>query len=221
MKAQELAKYFDHTLLKSSATCADVEKICDEAIQYGFFGVCVNPVHVQMVKAKLSGSGVKTCSVVGFPLGANSTAVKAEEARLAVAEGADEVDMVINLGALVEGSFTFVERDIRAVVEAAGEAWVKVILETCLLDDNQIVTACELCKSAGAHFVKTSTGFSGGGATVEHVSLIKKIVGDELLIKASGGIKNLAEVRAMLEAGADRIGASAGVVIMQELQNPR
>jgi len=217
MNRQELAKYFDHTILKPSATCADVEKICDEAIQYGFFSVCVNPVHVKLVREKLAGSEVKTCSVVGFPLGANRSELKAEETRQAVLDGADEIDMVINVGALIEGSFNFVEEDIRAVVEAAGDALVKVILETCMLDDNQIVTACELCKKAGAHFVKTSTGFGGGGATAHHVSLMKATVGDALQVKASGGIKNLADTEAMIKAGAARIGASAGVAIMKEL----
>lgn len=217
MNSQQLAKYFDHTILKPSATCADVEKICEEAMEYGFFSVCVNPVHVSLVSEKLADSGVKTCSVIGFPLGANTTALKAAETERAIADGADEIDMVINVGALIEGSFSFVEADVRAVVEAAGNGIVKVILETCMLDDDQIVSACELCKKAGAHFVKTSTGFGGGGATVHDVALMKKTVGDALEVKASGGIKNLADTEAMIKAGADRIGASAGVAIMKEL----
>lgn len=217
MNSKELAKYFDHTILKPSATCADVEKICEEAVEYGFFSVCVNPVHVKLVKERLAGSDVKTCSVIGFPLGANTTSLKAAETEQAVADGADEIDMVINVGALIEGSFSFVEEDVRAVVKAAGSSLVKVILETCMLDDNQIVSACELCKKAGAHFVKTSTGFGSGGATTHDVALMKKTVGDVLEVKASGGIKNLADTEAMIKAGADRIGASAGIAIMKEL----
>ncbi len=217
MNSKELAKYFDHTILKPSATCADVEKICEEAVEYGFFSVCVNPVHVKLVKERLAGSDVKACSVIGFPLGANTTSLKAAETEQAVADGADEIDMVINVGALIEGSFSFVEEDVRAVVKAAGSSLVKVILETCMLDDNQIVSACELCKKAGAHFVKTSTGFGSGGATTHDVALMKKTVGDVLEVKASGGIKNLADTEAMIKAGADRIGASAGIAIMKEL----
>lgn len=216
MKPEKLARYFDHTLLKPDATRTQVEKICDEAIQFGFFSVCVNPVHVKMVAQKLDGSDVKVCSVVGFPLGAHTSFIKAMETKKAVEDGADEIDMVINVGAMKEGSVKFVEQDIRQVVEAADGKTVKVIIETCLLMEKDIVEACLIAKKSGAHFVKTSTGFAGGGATEYDVALMKRTVGGELQVKASGGIKTLADAQKMIEAGADRIGASAGISILQE-----
>ena len=211
------AKYFDHTILKPAATVAEVTKICQEAISYGFFSVCINPVHVKKVSHLLNGTGVKVCSVVGFPLGANTSEMKAWETRQAIVDGADEIDMVINVGALKGKDFDFVKNDIQAVVKAASGNIVKVIIETCLLEKNEIVEVCKIAKKAGAHFVKTSTGFAGGGATPEDVALMKKTVGDDLQVKASGGIKSLADFEKMIAAGADRIGASAGVNIMKEL----
>ncbi len=216
MKPQILAQYFDHTQLKPEATRAQVEKICDEAIQFGFFSVCVNPVHVKMVAEKLAGSPVKVCSVVGFPLGTHTSIMKAMETQKAVEEGADEIDMVIHVGAMKEGATDYVEQDIRRVVEAAGGKTVKVIIETCLLNEQEIVDVCLLARRAGAHFVKTSTGFAGGGATAHDVALMKSTVGNELQVKASGGIKTLHDAQQMIEAGADRIGASAGIAILQE-----
>jgi deoxyribose-phosphate aldolase len=218
MLSTELAKYFDHTILKPAATAAEVANICQEAISYDFFSVCINPVHVKRVSDLLSGTAVKVCSVVGFPLGANTSDLKALETRQAITDGADEIDMVINVGALKDKDFDFVENDIKAVVNAASGKIVKVIIETCLLEKSEIVEVCEIAKKAGAHFVKTSTGFAGGGASPEDVALMKKTVGGELQVKASGGIKSLADAEKMIEAGADRIGASAGVAIMKELE---
>jgi deoxyribose-phosphate aldolase len=218
MLSPELAKYFDHTVLKPAATAAEVANICQEAISYDFFSVCINPVHVKRVSDLLSGTEVKVCSVVGFPLGANTSDLKALETRQAITDGADEIDMVINVGALKDKDFDFVENDIKAVVNAASGKIVKVIIETCLLEKSEIVEVCEIAKKAGAHFVKTSTGFAGGGASPEDVALMKKTVGGELQVKASGGIKSLADAEKMIEAGADRIGASAGVAIMKELE---
>jgi deoxyribose-phosphate aldolase len=217
MLSTELAKYFDHTILKPAATAAEVANICQEAISYDFFSVCINPVHVKRVSDLLSGTEVKVCSVVGFPLGASTSDLKALETRQAITDGADEIDMVINVGALKDKDFDFVENDIKAVVNAASGKIVKVIIETCLLEKSEIVEVCEIAKKAGAHFVKTSTGFAGGGASPEDVALMKKTVGGELLVKASGGIKSLADAEKMIEGGADRIGASAGVAIMKEL----
>lgn len=218
MTATTFASYFDHTILKPAATAAEVAKICEEAKDYGFYSVCVNPCRVEMVRDLLVGSGVKVCAVIGFPLGAHSTAIKAKETAEAVANGADEIDMVINVGALKDKAYGQVEEDINAVVSAAGGNIVKVIIETCLLEENEKIEACRLAEKAGAHFVKTSTGFAGGGATVEDVALMKKTVGGNLQIKASGGIKSLADARDMVAAGADRIGASAGVAIIEELR---
>ncbi|MCK5516958.1 MAG: deoxyribose-phosphate aldolase [Desulfobulbaceae bacterium] len=219
MSTDTLAKYFDHTILKPSATAAEVKIICEEAIGYDFFSVCVNPVHVKTVKTLLAGTEVKVCSVVGFPLGAHTSIIKATEAEQAISDGADEIDMVINVGALKDKEVNFVENDIQSVVKAAGGKVVKVIIETCLLEDSEIVEACNLARKAGAHFVKTSTGFAGGGATAEDVALMRRTVGSALQIKASGGIKTLADTKKMIDAGADRIGASAGIAIMKELQD--
>ena len=209
-----IAGMIDHTLLKAAATSADIKKICAEAREYKFASVCVNSCYAKLVTEQLAGTGVKTCCVVGFPLGAMSTEATAYEAKCAVADGAGEIDMVINVGALKEGNDQFVEDDIRAVVEASKPAIVKVIIETCLLTDEEKVRACELSEKAGAAFVKTSTGFSTGGANAHDVALMKKTVGDRLQVKASGGIHTPAEAQELIEAGADRIGASNGVALL-------
>ncbi|WP_191556497.1 deoxyribose-phosphate aldolase [Metabacillus idriensis] len=209
------AKMIDHTLLKAEATKEQIVKLCEEAREYGFASVCVNPVWVNTAAEELKGSDVKVCTVIGFPLGASTAAVKAAETADAIQNGAGEVDMVLSIGLLKSGSEEAVEADIRAVVEAAeSKAIVKVIIETSLLTEEEKVRACELSLSAGADFVKTSTGFSTGGATVEDVTLMRKVVGDKAGVKASGGIRDLNDLRAMAEAGANRIGASSGVKIM-------
>lgn len=210
----ELNRMIDHTLLKANATRAQIEKLCDEALEYNFASVCVNTCWVPLAHEKLAGSEVNTCCVVGFPLGAMLTEAKAAETRLAVEAGADEVDMVINIGWLLDGEYDAVRDDIAAVVKAADGKCVKVIIEACLLTDEQKVKACELSVEAGATFVKTSTGFSTGGATVADVALMRKTVGDCCLVKAAGGIHTADEARAMVEAGADRLGCSAGIQIM-------
>ena len=209
-----IAGMIDHTLLKAAATSADIKKICAEAREYKFASVCVNSCYAKLVTEQLEGTGVKTCCVGGFPLGARSTRAKAYEAKCAVEDGAAEVDMVINVGALKEGNDQFVEDDIRAVVEASAPAIVKVIIETCLLTDEEKVRACELSEKAGAAFVKTSTGFSTGGANAADVALMKKTVGDRLQVKASGGIHTPAQAKELIEAGADRIGASNGIALL-------
>lgn len=215
---KNLNQYFDHTVLKPEATEADVIKLCNEAKEYGFYAVCVNSCYVPLAKRLLKNTDVQIASVIGFPLGACSTDVKAYETEWACSEGASEIDMVIHVGALQEKRYDYVKEDIIAVVAAAMEhsASVKVILETCLLTDEEIVKACEISRVAGAAFVKTSTGFSKAGATAHHVALMKKTVGEDLQVKASGGIRDLAKTREMIEAGADRIGASASVEIMKE-----
>ena len=213
-----LAKTIDHTLLKATGTESQVRELCGEARRAGFASVCVNPVWVPLAAQELAGSKVLVCTVVGFPLGANRSETKAAEARLAVAQGAAEVDMVINLGAAKAGEWTTVEADIRAVVEAAGTAKVKVILETCYLTDDEKIRACEAAMRAGACFVKTSTGFGTGGATVEDLRLMRRTVGDRMQVKASGGVRTCQEALAMLEAGADRIGASASLAILDGLE---
>ncbi|WP_343005338.1 MULTISPECIES: deoxyribose-phosphate aldolase [unclassified Collinsella] len=210
----ELNRMIDHTLLKANATRAQIEKLCDEALEYNFASVCVNTCWVPLAHEKLAGSEVNTCCVVGFPLGAMLTEAKAAETRLAVEARADEVDMVINVGWLLDGEYDAVRDDIAAVVKAADGKCVKVIIEACLLTDEQKVKACELSVEAGATFVKTSTGFSTGGATVADVALMRKTVGDRCLVKAAGGIHTADEARAMVEAGADRLGCSAGIQIM-------
>lgn len=211
---KELNKYFDHTLLKPEATEAQIDKLCEEAKEYSFYSVCVNSCYVSRVSENLKGSDVKIAAVVGFPLGAMSTKAKAFEAAEATADGADEIDMVINVGMLKDRRYDDVRADIKAVADSSKS--LKVILETCLLTDDEIVKACELSEEAGADFVKTSTGFSTGGATEHHVSLMKKTVGDRLKVKASGGIRTLETTLKMINAGADRIGASASVNIMNE-----
>lgn len=212
-----LNQYFDHTNLKAEATRADIARLCEEAMENHFYAVCVNSSHVAFAAECLSGSGVRIASVVGFPLGACSTEAKAFEADDACSKGADEIDMVISVGALLEKRYEEVRNDIEAVVSIASDydAIVKVILETCLLDREEIETACVLAKGAGAAFVKTSTGFSTEGATIEAVALMKKTAGNEMRVKASGGIRTLEDALAMIEAGADRLGASASCEIMK------
>ncbi len=211
-----LASLIDHTLLKPDATRADIEKICAEAAQFGFASVCVNPVWVPLCRDLLKGSCAKVCTVIGFPSGAHAPDVKAYEARRAVEQGAEEVDMVINIGALKSKDFALVEQDIRGVVQAAQPgALVKVILETSLLTREEKIMGCSLAKAAGADFVKTSTGFAGGGATVEDIHLMRETVGPEMGVKASGGVRTKEEAEAMVAAGATRIGASAGVKIVR------
>jgi deoxyribose-phosphate aldolase len=211
------ARLIDHTLLKPEATREEIRKLCREALKYGFASVCVNPYWVPVAAAELSGSNVKVCTVAGFPLGASAIQIKRAEAEAAVREGAQEVDMVINVGALRSGDFDTVRKDIQAVVEAChqGGAIVKVILETALLDDNQKAIACTLAKMAGADFVKTSTGFGPSGATAHDVALMRTVVGQEMGVKAAGGIRTLEDFRKMKEAGASRIGASASVKIVE------
>lgn len=215
---QNFARMIDHTLLKAEATKEQIEKLCAEAKQFNFASVCVNPTWVKNSSELLQGSDVLVCTVIGFPLGANTPAVKAFEAKDAIANGAQEVDMVINIGALKDKNYDLVQADIAAVVEAAkGNALVKVIIESCLLTDEEKVKACELAVAAGADYVKTSTGFSTGGATAEDIALMRKTVGPDLGVKASGGVRSLEDMKKMIEAGATRIGASSGVAIMNGL----
>lgn len=214
---KELAKMIDHTILKPDATLEQVKKICDEAKEYGFASVCVNSYNVPFVKNELLGTDVKVCSVVGFPLGAMSSVSKVQEAKKAISDGANEIDMVINVGALKQGDYNIVKDDIKAVVDAVGDKGiVKVIIETCLLTDKEKIKACEISKNVGAHFVKTSTGFSTSGATVSDIRLMREVVGDNLGVKASGGIRDYEKTMAMIEAGASRIGASASIKIVNE-----
>lgn len=211
------AEMIDHTLLKPEATKEQVKKLCEEVAEYGFHSVCVNSCFVSYCADLLKDTGVKVCTVIGFPLGAMSTQGKTAEAAAAVADGAEELDMVIPIGMIKSGDWEYVKNDIEAVVKAAkDQAIVKVILETCLLTDEEKVKACVICKEAGAAFVKTSTGFSKGGATAEDVALMRKTVGPDMGVKASGGIRTLDDVKKMVQAGADRIGASAGVAIVKE-----
>lgn len=211
-----IASMVDHTLLKPDATAEQVKKLCMEAREYKFASVCVNTYYVPFVSKLLSGSGVKTCCVVGFPLGAMSTRGKVEETKDALENGANEIDMVINVGALKSGDYDYVMKDIEALVNAVrGKAILKVIIETCLLNDEEKVKACTLSKIAGADFVKTSTGFSTGGATVEDITLMRQTVGPNLGVKASGGVKDYKTALAMIKAGATRIGTSSGVQIVQ------
>ncbi len=216
----DVARFIDHTLLKPEATRAEIETLCQEARQNSFASVCVNPYWVKECAYLLHGSPVKVCTVVGFPLGATTADVKAYETRRAIFDGATEIDMVINIGALKSGDDDTVKRDIRAVVEAAHEACaiVKTILETALLTDDEKVRACVLAKEAGADFVKTSTGFSKGGATVADIELMRRAVGSSIGVKAAGGVRDLAAAKELIAAGATRIGASAGVKIVQEAQ---
>ena len=208
-------KLFDHTILKADATRKDVKRVCDEAMAYSFCSVCVNSYYVPYVANLLHGSDVKICSVVGFPLGAMSTRAKALEAKIAVMDGADEIDMVINVGALKDRDYSVVLEDIKAVKEACGEHILKVIIETCLLTDDEKVKACELAQEAGADFVKTSTGFSSAGANVEDVKLMRETVGPDMGVKASGGIHDKEFAKELVDAGANRLGTSATIDIVE------
>ena len=211
----ELNRMIDHTILKPEATEAAVQKIIDEAKEYNFFSVCINPCWVAFASEQLADTDVAVCTVIGFPLGANTPEVKAYEAADAIKNGANEVDMVINIGALKSQQYDYVRQDIQGVVDAAkGKALVKVIIETALLTDEEKVKACEFAKEAGADFVKTSTGFSTGGAKVADIRLMRETVGPDMGVKASGGVHNAEEALAMIEAGATRIGASTGVAIV-------
>jgi deoxyribose-phosphate aldolase len=216
ISSEEMAKYIDHTLLKPEAPRSSFDSLCNEAVRHGLKAVCVNSGWVAYVADKVRGSGVAVCSVVGFPLGAMDSAAKAFEAQRAVEQGATELDMVLNIGALKSNDLKTVEADIRALRQVADPPTIlKVIIETCLLTEAEKIQACEIAKHAAADFVKTSTGFSSGGATVEDVALLRKIVGSELGVKASGGIKDWVTAVAMIKAGANRLGTSAGVVIVE------
>ena len=214
MDKKTIASMIDHTLLKPEATPAQVERLCAEAAEYHFASVCVNPVYIPLAARLLKGTGVKVCCEEGFPLGAIAPEQKAAEAASCAAMGAEELDMVIHVGAAKAGDWALVQRDIEGVVKAAAGHTVKVIIETCLLTDEEKVKACEAAKAAGAHFVKTSTGFSTGGATTHDIALMRKTVGPEMGVKASGGIRDYETAMAMIEAGANRIGASAGIAIV-------
>lgn len=220
MEKNELARMIDHTLLKPDACEDGVRKLCQEALEYKFASVCINPGYVQLCADLLKGSEVKVCTVIGFPLGATTSDTKAFETRDAIAKGAQEVDMVINVGKLKDKDFDYVKKDIEAVVnEAKGKALTKVIIETCLLNDEEKVMACKLAKEAGADFVKTSTGFSTGGATFEDIKLMRETVGANMGVKASGGVRSYEDTMKMIEAGATRIGASASIAICEGLKS--
>ncbi|MBV1709812.1 MAG: deoxyribose-phosphate aldolase [Erysipelothrix sp.] len=212
-------KTIDHTLLKQNATKQQIITLCEEARTYDFASVCVNPTWVKTCAQLLKGSDVKVCTVIGFPLGATTTAVKAFETKDAIENGATEINMVINIGALKDKHMSLVIEDIRAVKKAAGKLIVKVIIETCLLNEDEKILACKAVVEAGADFVKTSTGFSTSGATVEDVRLMKSIVGSQALVKAAGGVRTYEDLVAMIEAGADRIGTSAGVQLLNKQTN--
>ena len=209
-------KFIDHTLLKADATRRDIKKLCQEALQGDFASVCVNPCFVKLCKEQLFNSDVKVCTVIGFPLGANETELKGLETEIAVRKGADEIDMVINIGALKNHADLYVLNDIKTVVEKAQGRIVKVIIETCLLTEEEKIRACKLSVQAGAQFVKTSTGFSTGGATVEDVRLMKEVVKNNAEVKASGGVRTKEQMLAMIEAGATRIGTSNGLKLIEE-----
>lgn len=207
-------RYIDHTLLKPESTQTQIDKLIAEAVEHQFASVCVNPTWVSYAAKALKGTEVNVCTVIGFPLGANTSSVKAFETKDAVANGADEIDMVINIGQLKSGQYDAVEADIRAVVEASGDKLVKVIIETCLLTDDEKVKACQLAVAAGADYVKTSTGFSTAGANIADVTLMRKTVGPNIGVKAAGGTRSYADAEAFIKAGATRIGTSAGVAVV-------
>ncbi len=221
MNREELAKYIDHTNLKAYASREDIKKLCQEAKDYGFYAVCVNPYRVKDAAEFLKGTDIKIASVVGFPLGATFTETKVQEAIMAIRNGASEIDMVMNIGAMKDGNYELVEKDIREVVDAVHPmgAKVKVIIETCYLTNEEKRKACELAKKAGADFVKTSTGFGSAGAKVEDVRLMREVVGKEMGVKAAGGIHNAKEAIAMIEAGATRLGASRSVQIIESMDD--
>lgn len=216
MEKKDIAKIIDHTILKPEASVDAVEKICKEALEHKFASVCINPCHVALCSKLLKDSSVKVCTVIGFPLGATTKEVKVFETKNAIDNGAEEVDMVINIGALKDKNYDYVKEDIKSVVEAAkGKALTKVIIETCLLTDDEKIIACKLSKEAGADFVKTSTGFSKGGATKEDVKLMRDTVGVNMGVKASGGVRSTEDALNVIEAGASRIGASASISICE------
>ncbi len=217
MNKIKLASYIDHTILKPDATEGELIKLCEEAKEHQFFSVCINPCYIEKAKELLKGSETKICTVVGFPLGQMTTELKSYETKEAVFLGAEEVDMVINIGKLKDKDYDYVLEDIRAVVLAAGGVLTKVIIETCLLTDEEKVKACELAKAAGADFVKTSTGFAKAGATKEDIKLMRDTVGPDMGVKASGGIRSLSDAMTMIENGATRLGLSASVAIVNEL----
>lgn len=212
----DYSKFIDHTLLKPGATSEQIEKIINEAKEHHFASVCVNPCWVKKCSLELKGSGVNVCTVIGFPLGATSTHAKVEETKQAIKDGATEIDMVINIGKLKELDFNYVENEIRLIKKTCKKLILKCIIETCLLTDDEKVKACQLAKLAGADFVKTSTGFSTGGATVDDVRLMRETVGPDMGVKASGGVKTHEDMVKMIEAGANRIGTSAGVSLISE-----
>ena len=214
MDIKDILARCDHTLLRTDCTAAEIRALCDDAIRFGCASVCIPPAHVAGAKRYVNGQ-MKICTVIGFPNGYNTTAAKVFETEDAVKNGADEIDMVINIGALKSKNLTLVEEDIQAVVEASGDRLVKVIIETCLLTETEKVVACQIAKLAGADFVKTSTGFSTGGATVEDVALMRQVVGPDMGVKASGGTRSYEDAQAMIQAGANRIGTSSGVAIMK------
>lgn len=214
MKSTQLAKYIDHTALTPEKNEKDIIKLCDEAIQYGFYSVCINPCYIPLAKSKLTNSEVKICTVVGFPIGASMTSVKVFETEQAIIEGANEIDMVINIGWIKSQQWSKVYQDIQAVFNACNGIPLKVILETCLLTSDEIIKACDICKTIGVAFVKTSTGFNKNGATLEDIKLMKQTVGD-IGVKASGGIRDTQTALAMIHAGATRIGSSAGITIVE------
>ena len=220
MNKAQIAKMIDHTILKAEATESEIIKLCKEAIHYDFASVCVNPSMVPVAAKELKGTHVKVCTVIGFPLGATTTEVKVFETKDVIEKGATEVDMVINVGKLKERNLEYVKNDIKAVVEAAkGKALTKVIIETCLLTEEEKIIACKLSKEAGSDFVKTSTGFSTGGATVEDIKLMRETVGPEMGVKASGGVRSKKDALAMIENGATRIGASASLSICEGIES--
>jgi len=213
---KQVAKMIDHTNLKPTAVKHDIVVLCDQAIKHGFGAVCINPVYVSLARELLKDSEVDICTVIGFPLGANTSEVKAFEAKKAIENGAKEIDMVINIGAVKSGDFDVISSDIQAVRDVTEDKTLKVILETCYLSDEEIKLACKAAMRSGANFVKTSTGFGDGGAKEEHIKIMKSIVGEELGIKASGGIRSGKDLKKMVEAGATRIGASSGVEILDD-----
>ncbi|WP_439234238.1 deoxyribose-phosphate aldolase [Lonepinella koalarum] len=219
MKPNELAKFIDHTALTAEKTEKDIVQLCQEALEHHFCSVCINSGYIPLAKQQLAGSDVKICTVVGFPLGANLSAVKAFEAEQAIRAGAEEIDMVINVGWIKSGKWADVRADIKAVLDTCQGKTLKVILETCLLSKDEIVRACEICRDLNVGFVKTSTGFNKGGATVEDIALMRKTVGINIGVKASGGVRDTETAIAMIKAGASRIGASAGIAIISGLQD--
>ncbi|NIZ47123.1 deoxyribose-phosphate aldolase [Entomospira nematocerorum] len=216
---QSIAKMIDHTLLKADATSEQIITLCQEAMQYSFASVCINPHWIPLAKETITHDDVKVCTVIGFPLGANSIKTKVFETQDAIKMGAEEIDVVVNISKVKEHDFAYVEEEINQVVQASTGHIVKVILETCLLSEEEIIAACKACIRAGASFVKTSTGFSSRGATVEDVLLMKKTVGDHCEVKASGGVRTMSDMMKMIKAGASRIGTSAGVSLMHNLEN--